>query len=453
MKTPFSALTNKIDAPSGQTTIFAIFLPFFIESVLSNTIGLVSTLILNGYSAEAVGTIGTANQVFGLSSSVYSALATGGAITMSHCMGIRDTKRFNELANSLLVSSAVLSFLMGALMSVFSIPLLKLMNLQGEALAQASSYFRIVAASSVMIGLFNAISAILRSYNYQRFSVFVTIFMNVINIILSYLVVYQPGILPFSGIDGIAIANVISRLIGLAIMLGYLLLGPVPFRFLPKLSVIGRHLPTILRYSIPSAVMSFSYNASQTVTTSILVSLGMEVVSVKIYLTNIFHYVYLAGYSLAQAHALVVGWYVGAGRVEDATRLNRQNQHLVWLLNGTLSGLICLCGPLIMRSYTQVQSLRDMAQIVMILDILVEINRGTNHIQESFLRGAGDIKYSMIVSVVAEWIVIIPLVYLLGVKLGFGLAGCWLGFAIDEGLRGTLLFLRVRSGKWKLHIA
>ena len=69
---------------------------------------------------------------------------------------------------------------------------------------------------------------------------------------------------------------------------------------------------------------------------------------------------------------------------------------------------------------------------------------------DGILRGAGDVTYPMLTSILCEWLVVIPLTYLLGVVLKLGLGGCWLAFAADEAIRSLVLVLRERSGKWKL---
>lgn len=440
----------RIDAPYGSTSLLKIFLPFFAEQILSNTVGFVNTVVMSGYSDEAVGIIGTANQLVALITVFYASIGGGGAIALCHSIGRKDYEEANSMANCLLHMSILISLVLGFGLSFFSVPLLRLMNLEGAALEEASVYFRIVVAPCFLMGIINSVSAIFRSHNYQHISVIVTFGMNIVNLILCYLAVYRPTLVPLSGIPGVAAANVASRLCAAAAMLLLLKFGPV--RFKPKFLPVWKdpNVRPILHYSIPGGVMSFSYSASQAVTTSILVTLGMTIVSAKIYISNLVQYVYLAGFSLSQAHGLVTGWYVGAGRQDEAERLNWRNQKLVWLLNGSLSLLIALFGRIALHLFTKDASIIELCRPILFIDIFVELARGTNHIQEHFLRGAGDVTYPMLTSILCEWLVVIPLTYLLGVVLKLGLSGCWLAFAADEAIRSLVLVLRERSGKWKL---
>ena len=65
------------------------------------------------------------------------------------------------------------------------------------------------------------------------------------------------------------------------------------------------------------------------------------------------------------------------------------------------------------------------------------------------LRGAGDTVYPSVVAVFSMWIVSTLGCYLPAVPLGQGLPGIWIAFAADECLRGLLMQLRWKSGKWK----
>lgn len=65
------------------------------------------------------------------------------------------------------------------------------------------------------------------------------------------------------------------------------------------------------------------------------------------------------------------------------------------------------------------------------------------------LRGAGDTVYPSVVAVFSMWLVSTLGSFLLAVPMGLGLQGIWIAFAADECLRGLLMQLRWKSGKWR----
>lgn len=49
----------------------------------------------------------------------------------------------------------------------------------------------------------------------------------------------------------------------------------------------------------------------------------------------------------------------------------------------------------------------------------------------------------------APRVIAVGLSYVIGIPLGYGLVGMWVGFALDENVRGVILLRRWRLGKWR----
>ena len=64
------------------------------------------------------------------------------------------------------------------------------------------------------------------------------------------------------------------------------------------------------------------------------------------------------------------------------------------------------------------------------------------------LFGAGDTKTPAMISVIGQWLIFLPLAYLVGPVLGYGLLGVWIAQGIYRGGQ-ALLFMRVwQRGRW-----
>ena len=61
---------------------------------------------------------------------------------------------------------------------------------------------------------------------------------------------------------------------------------------------------------------------------------------------------------------------------------------------------------------------------------------------------AGDVVYPVVVGVIVQWTVGVGVACLLGLPLRLGLVGVWIGFLLDENLRGVILTRRWHSLKW-----
>jgi Na+-driven multidrug efflux pump len=184
------------------------------------------------------------------------------------------------------------------------------------------------------------------------------------------------------------------------------------------------------------------------VSTAIIAVLGVATMSANIYLSTIFFYVYVIGMSLGFACALIIGWLVGAHDFDRAYRLSQQTLKIALSINIICSILIFVFGKAIIGLFTDNPEIISIARIIMFIDIFVEIGRAFNHVENNALRGAGDVMYSMVISIVSCWVIGILLAYVLCIKFQLGLPGCWIAFACDEFFRGIIFYRRWESRKW-----
>jgi len=179
-----------------------------------------------------------------------------------------------------------------------------------------------------------------------------------------------------------------------------------------------------------------------------MAALGTMVLTTKIYVSSVVFYVYVTGFSLGLSVSIMMGWMTGAREYDKAFQLNRSAARIAVLLNFMLSIVIFIFHKPIMGLFTQNEEIIALSMGIFFIDIFVEIGRALNHIEENSLRGAGDVVFPMVISIVSCWLVSILLSYLLGIKLGFGLYGCWIAFMMDELFRGLIFYRRFGSKKW-----
>ena len=117
----------------------------------------------------------------------------------------------------------------------------------------------------------------------------------------------------------------------------------------------------------------------------------------------------------------------------------------------TLTGSVVLAitGRSILTAFTDNADIIAMGVWVLVVDIFLEIGRTSNIFAGSTLRATGDIIYPFVVGVIFQWSIAVGLSYIIGIPLGYGLVGMWIGFALDENVRGIILVRRWQSGKWR----
>ena len=84
-----------------------------------------------------------------------------------------------------------------------------------------------------------------------------------------------------------------------------------------------------------------------------------------------------------------------------------------------------------------------------ILSLFLEIARTQNVIMVNAIRASGDAKFPFYMGVIFMLGVSLPVGYTLGIYLGIGILGVWIGFLADESLRGLANTFRWKSKKWQ----
>jgi len=103
--------------------------------------------------------------------------------------------------------------------------------------------------------------------------------------------------------------------------------------------------------------------------------------------------------------------------------------------------------PLISK-FTEVDEIINMVSKILRISILLEFGRSLNLIYVGALKGAGDIRFPVLYGMFSNWCIMVLGAWILGLKLGWGIYGCFLGIALDETTRGIVMMLRWKSKRW-----
>lgn len=207
-------------------------------------------------------------------------------------------------------------------------------------------------------------------------------------------------------------------------------------------------LSSILQYGLPSAGENLSYAGSQLVVTAIIALLGTEALTTKIYASSISQFVALFAMSIGQASQIIIGRAIGARELDTAYRQGMRSWRIGLFIALLVSALLATFARPIMALFTPSETIIEMARVLFMYSILLELGRATNIIVISSLNSTGDVRFPFICGIIVMWIVSLPFSYVLGISAGLGLVGVWLAYIIDEGVRAALMYRRWQSRVW-----
>ncbi|WP_332630512.1 MATE family efflux transporter [Halalkalibacter flavus] len=434
----------------GKLSIYAVTWPIFIEMGLQMLMRVTDVFMLSHVSDEAVASVGVSNQIIKSAIIMFTFVAVGSSIVITQYLGAKRTSEIGRIVGLALGINLLFGLFISILSVLFNRRLLSVFNLESELLEMAQTYLYITGGALVVQALLTVTVAIIQAHGFTRHTMLVAIGMNMLNIIGNYLFIFGSLGFPKIGVTGVAIATVVSQLIGLTANL-IILRKVVAVRLKWRNFVRWQrdHVAKVLQVGVPSAAVSLSYHVNQFVITVFITSLSAITLTTHIYTQNIILIVMIMGLSLGRGMQIIVGHLVGEKKQEEA--YIQVMRHLLRCILITLLSvsILCLFRAPLLELFTDSSQIIQIGSILILFSFLLEPGRNFNVILERSLQASGDARFAMFSSILITWLFSLPLTYLLGIHLGYGLFGIWAAFIIDEWIRGLVLFFRWRSKDWQ----
>ena len=417
--------------------------PVFFEFVLWMTVGAADTIMLGKYSDGAVAAVGLANQLIAFCFLVFQFVSVGASILIAQYFGAKEHNRLAQVFTLAIILELILGGVVSAIMGFSAGGILKLMGLRAELLPHGVPYLKICGSMMFIQALNFILATTLRSTDRPKGPLISSSVINVINVVGNYLLIFGHFGLPEMGAAGAAWASIFARGCGCVILIGLHLYYHSTLR-IPNL----REFANLVKVGIPAMSEELSYCTSQITITYFVNQISSEALAARTYAVNIIMFTYLFCLAITQGGSVVVGHLVGKNKYDGAYRIGTFTERWSMLITMIGSGLLMICGYPIMRLITDNPEIVRLVCWVLVVDFFLEIGRVRNIFACGILRAAGDVVYPVVVGVIFQWSVAVGLSYLLGIPLGWGLIGMWIGFALDENLRGIILMRRWHKKGW-----
>ncbi|GFI00250.1 MATE family efflux transporter [uncultured Phocaeicola sp.] len=434
---------------SVRKNLARLAVPIFIETLLIMMLGAVDTVMLSQYSDNGVAAVGVVNQLIMFAFLIFEVINIGTSVLCSQYLGAKMRENMVQVVGVSLLLNLVFGLFVSTVLYYGAAFLLTMMGLRSELMEYGVNYMEIVGAFAFFQAVSLTISASLRSANKAVYPMMVTVVVNILNIIGNYSLIFGKFGMPALGVEGAAISTAFARGISMVILFVILFRKHIPkfplsyFRPFPF-----AELKKLLKIGIPSAGENMSYSFSQVILTYFINMLGNEALTTRTYVVNIVMFVYLFAIAMAQGGAICIGHLVGEKKIRAAYLLGKYVMRISVLVSLVLSCIWALMGNSLLGWLTDNPEIIRMGTIVLFIDVVLEVGRAINIYATNALRATGDVNYPFYVGLVVQWSVAVGCGYLFGIHWGWGLAGMWCAFVLDENLRGIIFVRRWNSLKW-----
>jgi putative MATE family efflux protein len=424
--------------------------PIFVENLLRTSLMSVDTFMLSRYSQKAVAAMSLVNQFGFFIQLLYMMMAIGASILISQNLGAGNKREAGLLGVGSLALVVGLSIALSAAVALAAGPVLSLYDLDPEVARYGRQFLTIYGGLSVFMAFNIAQASILRAWGHARDPMLVNIIALVLTVSGNALCLFGPFGFPVLGVMGVASSTVASQVVACALYAVIIRRRKeieLPFS---EWSRIPRSVyKSVLAVGVPTAGENLSYNLSQIVILSMVARMGTEALAAYGILIAVLRYVFMPGISIGSAGQIKVGYFVGAGRPGEAEGRVYRYFGVGFVTSLLVVSAIYFLKRPILGIFTSSESLLGLAAAVLLIAVIHEPARNFNTIINPALKGAGDVKFPVLMGIIGMWGVGTFGAWLLGVRLGLGLVGVWAAMAADEWSRGIAMLIRWRSGAWK----
>ena len=423
--------------------------PIFIETLLVMMLGAVDTFMLSRYSDNSVAAVGVVNQLMNLVFLLFEVISIGTSILCSQYIGAGRRDKVIQVVGISLIFNLFSGLLLSLGLYSFAGSLLQMMGLRPDLMSDGLPYMKIVGGFAFLQAISLSLSASLRSADKAKYPMYVSMVVNVLNIIGNYSLIFGKFGMPALGVEGAAISTSLCRFVSVVLLFVILFKKHIPsfpkelFSPFPWIE-----LKNLLKIGIPSAGEHFSYSLSQVVITYFINMISNQALATRSYIVNIVMFTYIFALSIAQGGAILVGHLVGMKKINAAYTIGKRIMRLGTATSVTLALLTAIFGKHILGMLTSDPWIISTGATILWVEVLLENGRALHFFGVNSLRSAGDIYFPVLVGIVVMWGVQVVGSYLFGISLGWGLVAMWIIFALDENIRGFIFIRRWNSFKW-----
>jgi len=445
----FNAET-KIELTEGDIgkSLLYLSIPVIITNLLQTAYNLADTFWLGQHSTEALAAVSFAFPIIFFLISLGIGISIAGSILVAQFSGAGKENNADLAASQTFLYASIFAIIVSLIGYVIAEDLIIFLGAEEEVIPLAKDYLETIMLGMIFLFGFSVFTSLLRGYG-DTITPMIIMFVSVtLNIIIDPFLIFGWFVFPELGVQGAAIATLISRGLGFMLGLAILLKGmkglQISLRNMwPDLEFLKKTIKLGVPASFELTARSLSVNAILLIVglfpTTIVAAYGVGI--------RIYSVIYLPAIAISRAVETMTGQNKGAGKIDRAIKTNYLASKVMFIALSMLGIITVLFAPGIMSIFSDDSEVISVG--VEFLRIL-GISFGFIGITRAFtggLRGAGKTMSAALVAIASLWLIRVPLA-------GFSSqiiqeTGIWIAFAVSNIIGAALAYLVFKKNNWK----
>jgi multidrug resistance protein, MATE family len=426
----------------------SLAIPVVISQLGYTLVGTADTIIVGHFAGTiSLAAVSLANSIFILMMVIGIGISYGITPLIAQHNG-RDN--FAEcgrlLSNSLFINVITGIILFGFIFSG-SLFVLDHLDQTYGVVQQAKPFLILLGISIIPMLVFNTFKQFAEGLGFTKQAMFISIWGNILNICLG--IIFVKGLFGVSpmGIKGVGYSTLIDRCVMAVVMSAYVFRSANFRKYLRTFIVTNidkLRCAQILRIGAPVA-MQYAFEISAFSAAAILIgTIGYHEQAAHQVAINMASITYMMASGISAAAAIKSGNYFGRKDHRNLRHSAISNYHIVLVFMCITALTFTVFNHVLPWIYTTDKNVITIAAQLLIIAALFQLFDGTQVVGLGILRGMGDVNIPTAITFLAYWVIGLPVGYVLGLKLHFGVKGIWYGLVLGLMASSILLYYRFR---------
>ncbi|MDO8967263.1 MATE family efflux transporter [Algoriphagus sp.] len=428
-------------------TTFHLAYPVMLSQLGQVSVGVADSMMVGRLGALPLAAASLGNSIFFVLMMFGIGISMGITPLISIAEGKGKIKRISRLFTHGLWINLATSILLTAIVLGLSQGLFFL-NQPEDVVVLAIPYLLIITASLIPMMVFQTFKQMAEGLSQTKQAMYITIFCNLINIFLNWVLIWGYLGAPALGLNGAGLATLISRILMMVLMGAYILFSKRYQIYQFSLSIRNASLPMIyriLKIGVPTG-FQFIFEVSAFSAAAIMMGwIGVNALAGHQIALNLASISYMMATGLATAGMIRVSNQIGKGNPKAMREAGMVVFGMVIVFMFSAAVLFVAARFFLPTLYIDDPEVIALAASLLIIAGLFQLSDGVQVVGLGVLRGMEDVKVPTLVTLMAYWVLGLPLGYLFAFEFGMAEKGIWYGLLIGLSITAVILFYRFHA--------
>lgn len=418
--------------------------PIVLGQIAIVAVGLADNIMVGRFATEDLAASSFVNSVFNIPILFGLGFSYGLTPLVGQFFGRGEYARIGGLLRNSLLANLIVGVLLTVVMCILYLNV-DLLGQPEELLPLIRPYYLLQLASLVFVMLFNSFKQFADGITDTQTPMWIMLGGNLFNIIGNYILIYGYLGFPAMGLTGAGIATLISRVLMLVAFVFYFFRSRAYQLYVEGYRRSRYNGTDLLRLNKMGVMVGLQMGMETALfsITGVMVgwlgTLSLAAHQVVISLSTLGFMVY---YGVGAAISVRVSNYYGRGDLKNVRQATISGLHLILALALVVSLFFLITRRYIGYVFTTSDEVVAIVATLMYIMIFYQFGDSLQITYANALRGVTDVTSMAVISFVGYFLIALPVAYLAGFVLDWGLVGVWISYPV--GLFGTGIMMCVR---------